>query len=108
MRTFTFGPDAVDGTFKSDGKAGHLYLRLQDNTLHPFVEPFQKHGFGPVRLVGGGISGPTDLRDRGYIVGDEAAFVIVADGTFTAATADAKHAVQIYVDGKPAGTTVTV
>lgn len=81
-RTFTFGSDAVAGTFRSDGEPDHLYLRLRDNTLHPYVEPMEKHAFGPVELTDGGIGGPNDPRKRGYVIGAEAAFVLAEDGTF--------------------------
>lgn len=99
MVTFTFGPDAQDGTFTSDGKPGHLYLRLADGTLHPYPEPFRKRGFGPVKLVGRGIGGPNDPRNTGYLVGEEAAFVIRDDGTWAGASSDIKHPVELSIGG---------
>lgn len=93
VRSFTFDATRRVGTLVVNGP-GHEYLRLRDNTLHGPIDPatFGTHqAFGPVTLVGGGISGPTDTRTVGYIVGTEAAFLIEADVTFTpdpAATPD--------------------
>ncbi len=78
MRSFTFGPEAQSGTVTVNGD-DHLYLRLLDNTLHAIADKTVKTGFGPVKLVGGGITGPGDPRDTGYVIGDEAAFVLEED-----------------------------
>lgn len=95
------GDDDVKVTFKisSATKAGtvriegndHLFLRLLTGTLHPIAHGVEKRGVGPVELVGRGITGPSDPRKVGYVIEEEAAFVITADAKFTAdAIADPK------------------
>jgi len=93
MRTFTFTDQALTGTATVNG-GGHSYLRLLDNTLHPIPDGTIKPAFGPVKLVGGGIGGPGDPRDTGYVIGAEAAFMITADVSF-ASVVDCDDAVDL-------------
>lgn len=97
-RSFTIPAGAVDGTFTVTGD-GHGYLRLLTGQVLPIAAATAMHGFGPVKLVGGGITGPDDPRDTGYVVGiptaNEAGFMLTADGAFVATAPPA-------VDCKPA------
>ena len=89
MQSFSWKPDeAVLGnlTVKSDGLK-HSYLRLLDGTLHRAKPPFPKRAFGPIRLLKG-IGDNSDGRSIGYLVPDEAAFLLATDVTFVADTAD--------------------
>ena len=66
-------------TVKTD--APHSYLRLADGTLHTITPPFAKRAFGPVVLLKG-IGNDTPARKTGWIVPEEAAFVLATDVDF--------------------------
>lgn len=103
MQTFTILPGATIGTLTVPG-AGHYYLRLADGTLHgPLKAGWGKPlAFGPVRLlepIQGGAPGAD--RATGYVVGDEAAFLLAADVIFAAVpspTEAAQRAVAAVLD----------
>lgn len=83
MQSFTWKRDeALLGnlTVKADGLK-HSYLRLLDGTLHTAKPPFPKRAFGPIRLLQG-LGDNTDERSIGYLVPDEAAFLLKTDVEF--------------------------
>jgi len=64
---------------------GHYYLRLVDGTLHPITSATSlgtKRAI-PVRLVKP-IAGGSGDRATGYLIGDQAAFLLATDVSFTA------------------------
>ena len=77
---YTGGPS---GTLVVNGTK-HWYLRLLDGTLHPIPDPvaFGKRRATAVELLSDRL-GSTPDRKVGYLVGDEAAFLLAADVTFT-------------------------
>lgn len=89
MQSFTILPETTVGSVVIKGP-GHAYLRLVDNSLHPLPAAWVKTpAFGPVRLIipiPGGAAGAD--RALGYIVGEEAAFVLAADVIFTPKSGD--------------------
>jgi hypothetical protein len=105
LRSFTFGPDIQVGSIVVDTPS-HAYLRLSDGTLHPAPVGWAKAtAFGPVRLtlpITGGAPGAD--RSTGFVVGDEAAFLLANDCKFTPkpAAAAVTHKVELQVDGVPA------
>ena len=83
MQSFTWKPaDAVLGTLTVNEGRKHWYLRLVDGSLHPAKPPFNKRAFGPIRLLKG-IGNNSDERSVGFLVPDEAAFLLASDVTFT-------------------------
>lgn len=85
MLSFTWKPDEValgNLTVKADGLK-HSYLRLLDGQLGAAKPPFPKRAFGPIRLLKG-IGDNSDARSVGYLVPDEAAFLLATDVTFVA------------------------
>ncbi len=83
MYTFTLlGGPIGQVTVKSDSP--HSYLRLLDGTLHPAPGGWVKHPSWAVKLtkpIPGGAAGAD--RQTGYLIGDEAAFLLATDVTFT-------------------------
>lgn len=56
------------------------YMRLKDGTLHPFTEIiFPKRAVGPVVLPTGTILGDALERRTGWVIGQEAAFLLDVD-----------------------------
>lgn len=102
VQSFTILPSAATGSLTIKG-AGYAYLRLLDGTLHPTPPTFAKSiAFGPVKLLNpipGGKAGAD--RATGYVVGDEAAFLLESDVTFkpkTTPVGDCKAAVNAALD----------
>jgi len=81
MASFTLLPGPA-GTVTVKG-AGHAYLRLADGSLHPVPDGFSKHPAYPVKLLTP-IPGGSGDRATGYLIGDEAAFLLATDVTFVA------------------------
>lgn len=81
LQTFTWSADARLGNLTIDKP--RVYLRLADNSLHAVQPPFAKRALGPIRLRTPfhGVTSATD-RVTGYLVNDEAAFVLAEDVTF--------------------------
>jgi hypothetical protein len=85
LESFTWKADKAqlgNLTVNADGQH-HSYMRLLDRTLHPAAPPFPKRAFGPIHLLKG-IGDDTDERSIGYLVPDEAAFLLAIDVTFVA------------------------
>lgn len=64
--------------------AGHYYLRLADGTRHGIAAGTAKSPAHPIKLtlpLSGGAPGAD--RSTGYLVGDDAAFLLASDVTFT-------------------------
>lgn len=89
VQSFTILPDATTGSLVVPGP-DHYYLRLRDGKLEgPLAPGWSKPlAFGPVRLLTP-IPGGSGDRATGYIVGDEAAFLLSVDVDFTPAAAPA-------------------
>jgi hypothetical protein len=82
MQSFTWSEKTAQlGHVVVKGK-DHSYLRLLDNTLHPIAEGIDKPAFGPIELLKG-IGDDTKRRRVGFLVADEAAFLLATDVTFT-------------------------
>lgn len=89
MQSFTWDEKTAKlGWIKLKNPNVHFYLRLLTGTLHGPLATFDKRAFGPVRLLKG-IGDNTDARSIGYIVPDEAAFILDTDVIFTADTVPA-------------------
>lgn len=61
---------------------GHYYQRLADGTMHPIAAGTVKSPAHPVTLAVP-LPGGTGDRATGYLVGDDAAFLLASDVTFT-------------------------
>lgn len=81
VQTFTWSDGSVMGTLTID--APRVYLRFFDNSLHTVEPPFEKRALGPVKLRTP-FNGVTTAGDRvtGFLVHDEAAFILAADVHF--------------------------
>ena len=81
-QSFSWKADAKLGTVKLKGPG--LYLDLGDSSLHPIKPPFQKRALGPIKLLRP-FHGVTTALDRqtGFLIHDDAAFVLASDVTFT-------------------------
>ena len=94
MYNFSLRPGPV-GSLVVKSDPAIRYLRLSDGTLQPaagMVKPIA----WPITLkpaLGGGAPGAD--RSSGYLIGDDAAFVLASDVTFTPASApDCNQAIQ--------------
>ena len=104
--SFAFDATTKIGTLVVKGP-GHTYHLLQDATNHPIPAGLEKLAIGPVTLIDQngkprGPSGSNDTRTRGYLINQNAAFMIEADVTvtFPPAGGDTTHKVALAVDGK--------
>lgn len=99
VQSFTLLP-GPSGSIVVNGD-NHAYLRLADNVLHPIPNGATKPLAYPVKLlvpIPGGAAGAD--RQTGYLIGDEAAFLLKSDVTFTPfPPADTTHTVTVAVDG---------
>lgn len=99
MATFEWNGDTARlGSLTVNGP-GHSYLRLKDGTLHPAPPPFPKRAMGPVVIEKGTVLGDTIERRTGWLIPQEAAFILATDSTFVPDGTDTKHRVVLTVDG---------
>ena len=108
MQSFTLLPGPA-GTLTVKPGPDYAYLRLADGTLHKVPNGLGvKHPAYPVRLLKplpGGAPGAD--RSTGYLIGDEAAFVLASDVLFTP-DPDATAGARAEWDRQASGATVTL
>lgn len=98
VQSFTFGDDIRTGrlSVKTD-RTDYAYLRLRDGTLNPASIIKDKRAFGPVRLLAG-IGDNSDARSIGYVVGQEAAFLLATDVVFKTDQVDCTDVVMVELN----------
>jgi hypothetical protein len=106
--TFNLIPGARAGTLTVRTDAPHFYRRLLDGTMHGPINPATfgtKQAYGPVTAVPPFTGGqPGEDRSTVYIIGDEAAELLVKDVTFTPdATCDPAELDAEHLAGQQAG-----